>query len=188
MTTFDLDAFDALARARRTSLLVDTERAVPAELVDRLCTLATWAPNHKRTWPWRFACFTGQARAKLGEAFADEMVARSFGDEGKVAKTRTKYLRAPAVLVVGAARHDKPSLDAENRDAVAAGLQNLLLGATAAGLASFWSTAPLDDAAGALSLCGFDADLRLVGVVYLGWPSGAVEVPVRPPADVHHIG
>lgn len=182
-----LDSFDALARRRRTSLLVDNTRPVDPALVERLCELATWAPNHKRTWPWRFASFTGAARAKLGDAFADEMVLRSFGDEGKVAKTRTKYLRAPVALVVGSARHDKPSLDDENRDAVSAGIQNLLLGATAAGLASFWSTAPLIDAGPVLDLCGFERDTKVIGVLYLGWPSGEVEVPTRPPVSVTHL-
>ncbi len=183
----DLDAFAALAHARRTSLLVDTTRPVDPALVERLCALATWAPNHKRTWPWRFASLTGAARAKLGDAFADAMVLRSFGDEGKIAKTRTKFLRAPVALVVGSAHHDKPSLDDENRDAVAAGIQNLLLGATAAGLASFWSTAPLIDAAPVLDLCGFEADAMLIGVIYLGWPSGTVETPARPPVEVQHL-
>lgn len=177
----DFDAFADLVRARRTSLVVDPQRPVPVDLVERLCELAIWAPNHKRTWPWRFAALTGEARGKLGEAFADEMVARSFGDEGKVAKTRGKYRRAPMVLVVGYASHPKPSFHAENRDAVAAGIQNLLLGATAAGLASFWSTAPLDDVPAVLDLCGFEPDVRIAGVIYLGWPAGTVEVPARPP-------
>ena len=183
----DLDAFDALVRQRRTNLLVDPQRDVPAELVERLCALATWAPNHKRTWPWRFAALTGDARRRLGEAFADEMVVRAFGDEGKVAKTRGKYLRAPTVLVVGSARHDKATLHVENRDAVAAGIENLLLGATAAGLASFWSTAPLEDAPAVLELCAFEPDATVVGVIYLGWPTGTVETPERPPVHVVRV-
>ena len=187
LTVMDLDAFDVLARSRRTSLLVDASRAVPVDLVERLCALATWAPNHKRTWPWRFASFTGDARAALGEAFADEMVARSFGDEFKVAKTRTKFTRAPTALVVGSAAHDKPSFQIENRDAVAAGIENLLLGATAAGLASFWSSPPLSDVPAVLDLCGFEPGVTIVGVLYLGWPAGTVETPERPAVHVTHV-
>jgi nitroreductase len=44
------------------------------------------------------------------------------------------------VLVVGSSAHPLPHLHRENQDAVAAGVQNILLGATALGLASFWST------------------------------------------------
>ena len=134
------------------------------DLVERLCELATWAPNHKKTWPWRFASFTGDGRARLGEAFVADMVERGFGDEGKRAKTLTKYLRTPTVVVVGSAPHEHPTFADENRLAVAAGVENLLLGATAAGLASFWSTAPLDDSPRALQLCAFEPGTRIVAV------------------------
>jgi len=160
---------------------------VPADLVAELCGLATWAPNHKKTWPWRFALFTGNGRARLGATMVDDMIAASFGDEGKLAKTATKYLRTPAVLVVGASAHDNEMLDAENRDAVAAGIQNLLLGATTLGLASFWSTPALTRPPGVLHLCGFEPTDRIVAMIYLGWSLGTTPVPDRPSADVHHI-
>jgi nitroreductase len=181
------DEFSKLVRARRTSMIVDQDRDVPVELVRQLCELATWAPNHKKTWPWRFALFTGEGRRRVGEAMVSDMVAADFGDEGKREKTRTKYLRTPALLVVGSSPHDNQMLAAENRDAVAAGLQNLLLGATTVGLASFWSTPALTVAPTVLDLCGFDADDRLVGMVYLGWATNDVPVPDRPAVDLHHI-
>jgi nitroreductase len=185
VTSFE--EFAELARHRRTSLVMDPERPVPTELIDQLCELATWAPNHKRTWPWRFAVATGAGRARLGEAFVADLVAAGIGDEGKRTKTRTKYLRAPAVVVVATRPHDHPSFHEENRDAVAAGIQNLLLGATAAGLASFWSTPPVADGAAARELCGFDPGDRIVGVVYLGWPTGQVERPARPAPAIRHL-
>jgi nitroreductase len=183
----DLEHFEQLARSRRTSLVVDRERAVDDALVERLCTLATWAPNHKRTWPWRFAAFSGSGRAKLGAAFAADMVAAGMTEESRLAKTRAKYERAPVVVVVGSSANVNPHIDGENRDAVAAGMQNLLLGATAAGLASFWSSPPTAPAPTVNALAGFASDVRLVGVVYLGWPTGTVDTPARPPAEVTHI-
>jgi nitroreductase len=183
----DLDRFTELVRARRTSMVVDQSLPVAPELIDRLCGLATWAPNHKRTWPWRFASFRGDARLRLGEAFVADMVEGGIGDEGKRAKTLTKYARTPSVLVVGCAAHDHPTFHDENRDAVAAGVQNVLLGATAAGLASFWSTPPLIDSPRALDLCGFEPDVRIVGVIYLGWPTSVPERPERPRPAVRHL-
>jgi nitroreductase len=176
-----------LIRSRRTHLLMDRDRPVPADLIRELCELATWAPNHKKTWPWRFAAFTGEGRARIGAAFVDDMVARDFGDEGKRTKTLTKYLRAPAVLVVGCAAHEHPTFHDENRHAVAAGIQNLLLAATAAGLASFWSTPPVPDGERALAVCRFDAEDRMIGVVYLGWPAGTVAAPPRPAPPVTFV-
>jgi len=183
-TPVTLDALTELIRARRTSLLIDPDRAVDDRLIERLCELVTWAPNHKRTWPWRFAVFTGEGRVRLGDAFADDLVDEAIGDEIKVAKTRLKYLRAPVVIVIGCDPHDHPTFHDENRDAVAAGIQNLLLGATAAGLASFWSTAPTISGAGAARLCGFGSESRIIGVVYLGWPTAHAPIPPRPPVSI----
>jgi nitroreductase len=177
----------ALVMSRRTHMLVDRDREIAPETVERLCELATWAPNHKRTWPWRFASFTGAARARLGEAFEADMIDRDFGDDVKRAKTRVKYLRTPNVVVVGCAPHDKPSLHDENRDAVAAGVQTMLLGANAMGVATFWSTAPLIDSPRVLELCGFTPGDRLIAVIYLGYPIGSVAAPDRRQVTVHHV-
>jgi nitroreductase len=191
VTTPDLGALEAaerLIRSRRTNLRIDPEKPVDQDIVDRLCDLGVWAPNHKRTHPWRFASLVGAARARLGEVTADWMEARGEA-EPKVAKTRTKYLRSAVVLCVAAhsAPDASPERRGEDRDAVAAGVQNILLGATAAGLNSYWGTGAVVHAPAVKELCGFDPDAVLVAVVYLGWPLGDVPVPARAPAGVHHV-
>ena len=166
-------------------MFVEPDREVPDETIAELCGLAQWAPNHKKTWPWRFAYFSGEGRRRLGETMVADMVDADYGDEAKRTKTRTKYLRTPGVLVVGAEPHDNPMLHVENRDAVAAGIQNLLLGATALGLASFWSTPALSQPPKVLDLCEFGPDDHVVGIIYLGWADGrAVDTPERPPAPI----
>ncbi len=183
----DFDEFSKLVRSRRTSMIVDRTRGVPLEVIAELCGLATWAPNHKKTWPWRFAVFTGAGRAALGDTMADEMARVGFGDDVKRAKTRTKYLRTPMALVVGCTPDANEMLHAENRDAVAAGIQNLLLGATTLGLASFWSTPALTQPQAVLDLCEFDRDDRIVGIIYLGWATQEFAAPERPPITIRHI-
>ncbi|MDO8361427.1 MAG: nitroreductase [Actinomycetota bacterium] len=178
--------FAALVRARRTSMLVDKERDVPTELVQQLCELAQWAPNHKRTWPWQFAVVTGQGRARLGETISDAMAARDDPPE-KVAKARTKYLRTPSVLVVGSAPGDSELRTAENRDAVAAGVQNLLLGATVHGLASYWGSCPKGANDPVAQLCGFEPGTWVTAIIYLGWATDQVATPVRPPVTLHVV-
>jgi len=168
-------------------MIVDQHRDVPLDVISQLCELATWAPNHKKTWPWRFAAFTGDGRARLGDTMADDMGRIDFGDEVKRTKTRTKYLRTPVTLVVGCAPHDNEMLHDENRDAVSAGIQNLLLGATALGLASFWSTPAITQAPSVLELCGFEPDDRLVGMIYLGWAAQPCPAPERPQLPITHI-
>jgi nitroreductase len=185
--TVQHEAIAAAIRSRRTSMFVDLERAVPVETVHALCELATWAPNHKKTWPWRFALFSGDGRSRLGAAMVADMIAADFGDDGKRLKTATKYLRTPATLVVGCASHTNEMLNLENRDAVAAGIQNLLLAATSMGLATFWSTPALTSPPTVLELCGFDIDDRIVGIIYLGWENSSVAPPERPPVVLNHV-
>jgi nitroreductase len=173
-------------RARRTSLALDRDREVPAAVIEQLCELACWAPCHKRTWPWQFAVLTGDARRRLGDAAADALAAAG-DDPAKVDKTRTKYLRAPAVVVVGASHGPTALRTAENRDSVAAGVQNLLLGAAASGLASYWSSCPTGAERAVADVARFEQPVTIVAIVYLGWPTAAVAVPERPAPRVVHL-
>lgn len=175
----ELDDIDRLIRSRRTSMLVQRDRTVSHDLVHRLCELAQWAPNHKRTWPWRFALVEGEARTRLGEVIAQAMELHGDPPE-KVAKARTKYLRTPATLVVGAAEGDSPMRSAENRDAVAAGIQNLLLAATSAGLATYWGSCPKGAESAVTELCGWESGTHVSALIYLGWASSPVAAPERP--------
>jgi nitroreductase len=180
------DAVDATIRARRTTLLVDPERSIPRGVVDHLVGMATWAPNHKRTWPWRFTVVEGDARGRFGAALAE--VAEAAGqDPAKVTKLRTKYERSPVVVLVWVQVDPEPIRAREDRDATAAGVQNLLLSATAHGLGSYWAT--LADALlpAARSFAGVGDDHDLVALVYLGMPTGEVTTPDRPAPDVTHL-
>lgn len=181
-----LDQYEQLARSRRSSLFVDNERGVPTDLVQRLCDVAQWAPCHKQTWPAQYRLLTGDARTQLGKVVAGAMEARG-DDPGKVAKTLKKYTRTPAMLVVGSLEGDSPLRTAENRDAVAAGVQTLLLGATAAGLASFWSSCPKGANDAVVAYCDLEPGTHIVGLVYLGWPARTIEAPERPRADLRHL-
>src|SRR5688572_6087051 len=131
-------AVEETIRERRSNLNVDLERPVPRELIDELIDLAVVAPNHYRTNPWRFVVLTGDARARIGEVAAQALAQRPDAPASLVERQRTQFLRAPAVMVVASAPDADPIKDFENKHAVAAGVENILLGATAAGLASAW--------------------------------------------------
>jgi nitroreductase len=177
---------DDIIRARRTSMLVDKERPVPNELIEELCELASWAPNHKRTWPWRFAAITGPAQLRFGDTVAEAMAA--FGDEpAKVDKARTKYARTPAVVVVGSTAGDSELRAAENRDATAAAIQNFMLAATARGLATYWGSCPKGANDPVAQFCSFEPGTTVVCIMYLGWATSTVEAPERPQPSINYL-
>lgn len=174
----DAVAVDTVITTRRTCLRMDPGSPLGPETVTDLCRLATWAPNHRRTEPWRFAAFEGDGRQTLGDTIADAMATSGAAPE-KITKTRTKYLRAPTMLLVGSAAGATDVETGENRDAVAAAVQNILLGATARGLASFWSSVATPTAGPLLELCGFEHGTQVIAAIYLGRPAGACEPPSR---------
>lgn len=161
-------------RTRRSNLNVDLERTVPRELIDELVELAVSAPNHYRTNPWRFVVLTGPARARIGEIAARALAAQPDAKESFVERQRTQFLRAPAVIVVASAGDADPIKHFENKHAVAAGVQNILLGATAAGLASAWRSgaAMVDPSVSATvkEALGLDPADEIVSFLYLGYP------------------
>lgn len=184
------DSLVQLARQRRSNLRVDADREVDPELIDRLITTAATAPNHRRTTPWRFRVVTGEGRRGLGDALAADLLAADPdgpSEGAKVTKARSKYLRAPAIVVVAARPGGDETTTLENRDAVAAAIQTLLLAATDAGLASLWSTGAAATSRSVARFCGLDPEDSIVGLVYLGWPTGRPEDVDRPAPEVIRI-
>ena len=181
--TSDLDAFEELATRRRSSLVCDRDREVPGPLLERVCNLVFAAPNHKRTTPWQVAVFTGAERATLGELLAADLVAESPGVAAqKLDKTRTKYGRAPAIVVAGCRPDPDDALrHREDLFAVAAGVENLLLGVASAGLTALWSSPPVLVPSRLNDHAGFVPGTELVALVYIGWPPAPP--PPAPRAD-----
>lgn len=173
------DELETLIAARRSSMLIDATREIDTAVVDRIVNAAQWAPNHKRTWPLRIAIITGNSRSTLGNTIADAMAIHG-DDEMKVAKTRGKFMRSPVVLVIAAAEGATSNETEENKYAVAAGIQNMLLMAESFGLAALWGS-PAKGANDAITtLCSMEPTDRVMGIVYLGWPTQSVAAPDRP--------
>lgn len=149
-------------RSRRTHKVYGAE-PVPREVLDELFELATWAPNHHLTNPWRFRVL-GPASLERLRAAAD---AQQPGSGAKLD-------RAPTLVAVTATTCGDPVADEEDRDAVAVAAYLVLLGAHARGLAGYWRTpAVLRDPAGRAAL-GIPDGEQAVGLLHLG--------PLRQPA------
>jgi len=178
----NFELFRRTVMARRSNLLIDTEKDVDESICIELIRLAACAPNHKRTFPWKFRVIKGDGRAALGQALAADLIDNGE-PEAKIEKARKKYLRAPVVIAVASTIGDDEIMTAENRDAVSAAIQTLLLGATAKGLASYWSTGGAMLSARVRDFCQFDPTDTMIGLLYLGWPHGNPPAIERPEPD-----
>ncbi len=180
------DAVTAAIHQRRSVGRVAPD-PVSRDLVDELLRAAIAAPNHRLTHPWRFVVLAGDARRQVGEAHGRAVARTTPGQEAAtLAKEAARLERAPVVIACAVAGSDDPVQAREDRDAVAAGVQNLLLAAHAHGLAAIWRTGVMADEPEVLEALGLDSDDGLVGMIYLGHPHpDAVpgEVPARPAVD-----
>ncbi len=157
---------------------------IPRERVEELLRAAVRAPNHHLTGPWRFVVLAGQARREIGEA---HLRARLRADPGLSPEARDKEARrlerAPVVIACCVRPGGDPVEAREDRDAVAAGIQNLLLAARARGLATMWRTGAMVDEPEVLEALGLEGGDAVVGFVYLGLPRGAAGDSPSPRPD-----
>ncbi len=144
---------------------------VAREVVEQVLTAAVCAPNHGLTRPWRFIVLSGAARRAVGEAHA-AAVARERPEAAAdvLAREAARLERAPVVVVCVVATDPASAVTArEDRDAVAAGVQNLLLAAHARGLAAMWRTGTMVDEPEVRAALRLGPGDDIVAFVYLGY-------------------
>jgi nitroreductase len=148
---------------------------VSRQLVERVIEAATWAPNHRRTEPWRFVVLTGESRQELGRVLA-QILERRLRDQGAQAaieqldKERAKPLRAPVVVAVAAVPSDDPkTIEVEEIAATAAGIQNMLLAAQALGLGAMWRTGESAYDPEVRAFLGLPENAHMLAFIYLGY-------------------
>ncbi|WP_018662742.1 nitroreductase family protein [Heyndrickxia acidiproducens] len=176
-----------LIKSRR-SIGVTAEKDVPDEVIQGLLEAATWAPNHKKTEPWKFRVVKGEGRVKLGEEMARITAGNTEGlseEEAakKVEKARKGPLRAPVMIVVAVSPSGKVP---EIEETVAAGcaIQNLLLYATEQGLATIVRTGDIAYAPELKDYLSLEAADKIVGLIYVGYPKREMDIKAqRIPAE-----
>ena len=149
----------------------EPDHAVVAEAVES----ARWAPNHKRTEPWRFFLLNKDRIGALADVNAERM-RRNGASEANIEAKHREWSSKPGVMIVlcqHAAEHDD-ILRKENYAACAAAAQNFQLHLFASGIASKWSTAACWDVPGFWELLGFEGWPELVepvGIFSYGVPA-----------------
>lgn len=179
-----MDALDAIHTRRSVGRLPASP--VTRDEIDAVLHAAVCAPNHHLTFPWRFVVLQGDARRALGEVHARSIMdARPELPVGMFEKEAARLERAPVVIVcIVAPTADDEVTRREDRDAVAASVQNLLLAAHARGLAGIWRTGAMADSEDVRADLGCRPQDAIIGFVYLGRATGT-ETPAasRPPLD-----
>lgn len=148
-------------------------KKIDDETVMELLHLAHWAPTHGRTEPWLFYVYTGEAMAKFAEAHANlywehtDAEKRMEGTREKL-KHNTDLASHLVVAVMKRGQNEKIPV-IEEVAAASAAIQNILLGATAMGIASFWSTGGMALKPALAQYLGLGAEDAVLGLIFLGY-------------------
>ncbi|MGH7481689.1 MAG: nitroreductase family protein [Longimicrobiales bacterium] len=166
----DADALISAIRARR-SIKRFTDRPVARAELERLLELATLAPNHRMTQPWRFYVLGERAKAAYA-ALRAELKAAKVEDAAAAALVREKVEHEtrsiPAMVAVAIVDADDPEVRQEDYAATFMGIENLLIGAGALGLGGYIHTGRILEHCELRELLGVRADERVVALLDLG--------------------
>ncbi len=163
-----------IIKARRTIGAMQ-DKDVSEDAINLMLEAGTWAPNHKKTEPWKFRVFTGDSRVRLGdemERIMKQKTAHLSEEEAlkKTTKAKKGPLRAPVIIAVAVSPSGKVP-EIEEISAVAASIQNMLLVAEEQGLATIWRTGEIVYQSELNDFLSLEDGDKLLGLIYVGHPN-----------------
>jgi nitroreductase len=165
---------DHLIRSRRSTFpdQFDISRKIDEETVWRLLENANWAPNHKRTEPWRFTVFTGDGLKRFAAfqagRYKDAAGGKFRQDKyDKLLENPEKASHIIAIILRRSTTVDIPEM--EEMAAVACAVENIYLSIAAYGLGGYWSTGGATFDPAAREFFGLNEGDVLMGFFYLGY-------------------
>lgn len=155
--------------------------------LERAIEAAIYAPNHKRTEPWRFYLLGPNSIEKVCKLNAQLVSAKKGEAAGE--KKLARWLQMPGWLVVTCAKDkdsdgennnmkDPTSLGREDYAACCCAVQNLCLSLNSQGIGTKWTTGPVNFEQGFAEAVGFEYDKEYtVGTIWFG---SATQQPLVP--------
>lgn len=169
----------ALISSRRTVQLFEPD-PVSDSVITKAIEAGCWAPNHRRTYPWRYYLIGAETKGRI-VAINTELTRAARGDRAAELK-HDRWSRIPGWLVVTSVGSDDPLRDREDYAACCCAVQNMMLYLSSAGIGSKWTTGDVVRTPEFRSVVGMEEHERVVALVWYG--RSAEEPPaVREPAE-----
>ena len=156
---------------------------IPDATINQLLELAHWAPTHGRTEPWQFFVYAGSALKQFGADHA-ALYWENTSEEKRMQATREKLEhnvdKASHLAVAAMKRGSNEKISGiEEIAAASAAIQNILLGAQALGIASFWSTGGMTHKKALKEFLGLGEDDIVLGLLFLGYSDEPAKAGIR---------
>ena len=166
--TQELREFARVLRGRRT---IDQyiQTPVPEEFVLEAIEVATWAPNHFVTEPWRFILPGKETIGRIVDLCAETVAAKKGPELGK--HKRKIWSQKPGWLVVTCRYDDDKLREREDYAACCAAVQNFMLYLWKAGIGSKWTSGDITRDERLFEIIGADLAAEfVVGMIWFGYP------------------
>lgn len=134
--------FDLIRKRRSVFPVQYNSEPIAIETIEKLLKAGNWAPNHRKTEPWRFKVLMGASKTGLGQFLAtkhQEIEAKP--KQIKIKKLQENPKKAAAIIAICMQRDPNESLpEWEEVAATAMAVQNMWLAATELGVGAYWSS------------------------------------------------
>ena len=176
-------AIEDVILGRRTIHNFTTE-APPFDQIEKAIELASWAPNHRHTEPWRFHQF-GPATISAVVDLNARLVAEKKGAAAADAK-RERWSAIPGWLVVTSALSPGDAeLEKEDYAACCCAIQNLSLYLWSVGVGVKWTTGAVTRHPEFYQLLNVDpADRQTVGLLWYGYAANVAQQKRQPVGEI----
>ena len=183
-TTFS--TISTIIKTRRSvKPLAMNSNKIPNGHIAAILELADWAPTHGYTEPWRFIVYENPEEfcRQHAELYKQNSLGDNF-DSTNYNKLLHQGDKSSHIIVAVMKRGNLPKITTfEEIAATSCAIQNLLLGATALNIASFWSTGGMTLKPALKDFLGFEEDDNVMGIIYLGYadeyPEGKRMIPIE---------
>lgn len=170
-----------LIKGRRT-IHSYTKGQVPYEVIQSSIEAATYAPNHKLTFPWRFILIGQNTRKKLLELSLNLKMKKEALSEVKKKAIENKFNEPASLIVVGIKKSESTLQEEEDYASLACGLQNMFLYLWEKGFGSKWSTGEATRDRKTYEILDLDpSQFKLCGFIWVGVADKVPTKPERPP-------
>ncbi|MBP8725089.1 MAG: nitroreductase [Saprospiraceae bacterium] len=176
---------DIIRRRRSEYPATYQKGSIDEELIRAVLENACWAPNHKRTEPWRFVVIRGSARESLSQQMRDhfrQQAGDAEPDPVRLRQAGERPLQADTIVAICIHRSPAEAIPAwEETAAVACAVQNMWLSCTALGIGAYWASPSVIGSLG--KFLGLADGEECLGLFYMGWSGQPGPERSRNPLD-----
>lgn len=173
--------FDLIKNRRSIFPAQYIEKPIAKSDIERILEAGNWAPNHRKTEPWRFKVIQGDKQSQLGQFLSNTYIdITPKPKQLKAKKLIENPKKAGAIIAICMQRDPMESVpEWEEIAATAMAVQNMWLCCTEMGIGCYWSSPSLITYMN--EFLPMNEGEKCLGFFYMGYYEGELTEQVRKP-------